>query len=142
MLDTYEVVRRIKEIEDALQLLREDLLSDDDNIEVVGQGTWRRSMLAELHPYLEGSPGVLALFDEAANHPDEQISYVAVRSRSGLSDMGQRNAHAGLSRSVVRLFGRKTWPLAAWQDPNDGIMRYRMPGVVAVWWTDLRSDRS
>jgi hypothetical protein len=139
MLDKEELALRIEEIEGTLRRLREDLLSTDESVDVLGQGAWRRSMLTALYPHLSNSPGVLALLDEAADHPEEVVSYVAVRNRSGLTDQEQRNEHASLSRLTSRVLGRKIWPLSAWQDPADGIMRYRMSSVVAKWWTELRA---
>jgi hypothetical protein len=139
MLDNEELALRIEEIEGALRRLREDLLSTDESVDVLGQGAWRRSMLIALYPHLSNSPGVLALLDEAADHPEEVVSYVAVRNRSGLTDQEQRNEHASLSRLTSRVLGRKIWPLSAWQDPADGIMCYRMSSVVAKWWTELRA---
>lgn len=139
MLDRERAVQRISEVEELLRTIREDLLSTEESAEVMGQGLWRQSMLSTIYPHVSSSPGVIALFDEAADHPGEVVSYVTVLERSGLSDQEQRNAHAGLSRLSRKLLGRKTWPVSAWQEASDGVMRYRMPAIVAAWWNDLRA---
>lgn len=135
------LLRRIDAMEQMLHDMRREILSahveDDDLVQVPRQGAWYRGMLAELYPHVVDMPGVLALFNEAAEHAPEYVTYQQVRSRSGLSDRQQRNEHAALTRLSATVFGRKTWPLA-WQQAANGEMRYWMPARLAEWWRDLR----
>lgn len=140
-MDKSAVLRRIDAMEQLLQDLRNDVLTDDspeeESVEIPRQGKWRRSMLAGLRPHIEHLPGVIALFDLTAERAPQQVTYADVIARSGLSDRAQRNDHARLSWVTKELFGAKTWPLE-WQQAGDGEMRYRMPASVARWWREVR----
>lgn len=130
------VLRRIDAMQQLLEDLRNDILADDSEeaAEVPGQGTWRRSMLSELHAHIQHLPGALALFDLTAECAPEWVTYGEILERSGLSDRDQRNEHIRLSWVTKRLFdGAKMWPVE-WA--VDGEMEYRMLPDVARWWRE------
>jgi hypothetical protein len=135
------VLRRIDAMQQMLQDLRSDILSDDavsdEVVQVPGQGEWRRSMLAKLYPYVENSRGVVTLFDMLAERAPEPATYHEVLRKTGLADRQQRNEHAALTRSSVKLFSERTWPIA-WRQASDGTMHYWMPVRLADWWRELR----
>jgi hypothetical protein len=138
-MDKNAVLRRIDAIEQMLRDLRTDVMTEDSGaeeaVEVPGQGTWRRSMLADLRPDLQHLRGVVALLDLAAERAPQQVTYKEVLARSGLSDREQRNDHTRLSWATKRRWGAKTWPVE-WQQAADGEMRYRMPDDIARWWRE------
>lgn len=120
----------------------EAMLADLDGAEAVDverQGRWTEAMFRQLWDGVSHLPGVVALFEELAAHPGEDVSLDAVRARSGLDEKQQRNEHARMSRVSAALFGAKRWPFQAWQGPaNAGGkagMIYRMDPTVAGWWS-------
>lgn len=141
------LLRRLEAIEQLLQDMRNDILTDEvedvevEIVQVPGQGAWHRQMLVEFCPYIEHLPGVLALMDLASEHAPEPVSYAEIKLRSGLSDRQQRNDHAALTRIAKQVFGRRTWPFA-WRQTADGAMQYWMPTRMADWWRELRKGPS
>ena len=142
-MNKQNLLRRIDAIEQQLKDMRNEVLADDktddDIVQVIGQGAWQRQMLAELYPHIEHLRGVHALLDLTAENAPESVSYDEVKRRSGLTDRQQRNDHAALTRTATRVFGRRTWPVA-WQQTSDGAMRYWMPARMANWWVEIRKD--
>jgi hypothetical protein len=141
-MNVHTVLRRIDAMEQLLHDLRADVLKTEATTEeiaqVPGQGAWRRQMLVDLLPQVEHLRGVVTLLDLTAEKAPEAVAYQDVLERSGLSEQQQRNEHARLTKLATALFGRRTWPVQAWQQASDGVMRYRMPTKVAEWWTDVR----
>jgi hypothetical protein len=124
----------------------EALLADVDGadaVEVPRQGRWTKAAVQQLWDGSKHLPGVVALFEELAAHPGEDVSLDAVRERSGLDEKQQRNEHARMSRVSTSLFGAKRWPFRAWQGPaiagGKAGMVYRMDVTVAQWWTEIVS---
>lgn len=142
MATKQSLLRRIDAIDQLLQDMRNEVLTDDsageEIVQVAGQGAWRRQMVEELYPHIEHLRGVLALLDLAAEHAPEPVPYDEVKRCSGLTDRQQRNDHAALTRTATAIFGRKTWPVA-WQQASDGALRYWMPARMATWWRELRT---
>lgn len=92
-------------------------------------------------------PGVRALFEVTASHPNDAVTFSRVIAKSGLKDIQQRNEHARLSRISAELFCHKQWPIEAWQGspkPGNGTaeMLYRMDRTVGNWWTELCDNDS
>jgi hypothetical protein len=144
-VDRTAVLRRIDAMEQMLQDLRSDVLADDalsdEVVQVPGQGPWRRSMLAELYPHVEHLRGVVALFDMLAERTPDVATYHEVMGKTGLADRQQRSEHAALTRVSVKLFGKRTWPIA-WRQASDGTIQYWMPTRLADWWRELRKGSS
>jgi hypothetical protein len=69
------------------------------------------------------------------------VSYDDIKRRSGLNDRQQRNDHAALTRTVTKVFGRRTWPVS-WRQTSDGTTQYWMPTRMAAWWQQLRKGSS
>ena len=101
------------------------------------QGQWTRSMIEQLHAQLRVYPGAVALLDEAAEHPDEDVTYSAVVARAGMNAQQVRNELAAMTKLTHRLFGRRTWPLTTRQASSE--MHYRMPRTTAAWWRSASS---
>jgi hypothetical protein len=143
-MDRAAALRRIDAVEQLLRDLRADLATDDDLaaaeiVEVPGQGAWTRKMLEQLLPQVEHLPGVLALFDVAAERAPGSVAYAEVLDRSGLSSQEQSSQHSRLTWTTKRLFnGRRIWPVG-WRQATDGTLSYRMPSTVAGWWRAIRT---
>lgn len=133
-LNRADVVKHIDDLTLMLAKWREEIISEEDSVEVPGQSLWRPSMIEQLRPIIMHLKGVVALLDATSENPETAVTYQQVLSRSGLSDTQQRNEHARLTRISLELFGVRTWPIEAWQDASDGVMRYRASGLVAKWW--------
>jgi len=143
-MDIPAVLRRIDLMEQLLQDLRADVMTNESEPEeqvIVSdrQGTWTRTKLETLYPRVEHLTGVMALFDLTAELAPSPVSYQEVLRRSGLTDQEQRNDHSRLSWAAKELFGNKRWPVD-WQQPASGDLRYRMPAKIAQWWLALRQQ--
>jgi hypothetical protein len=145
IVDKQSVLRRLDAMEQLLEDMRADILSDevaeDEVVQVPGQGPWQRQMLAELYPHIEHLNGVLALLDQTAQHAPEPVPYEEIKRRSGLNDRQQRSDHSALTRITKEVFGQRTWPVA-WRQTSDGAMQYWMPARMADWWRKLRKGPS
>lgn len=130
---------------DALRRRLSDLLSDLEGTEAVQiprQGRWTKPDVEALWEKVHHLPGVCALFEVTAEHPNEAVKFTAVLARSGLDEVQQRNEHARMSRVTSELFGEKRWPIENWQGSTDATsgraeMLYRMGATVAAWWEDI-----
>ena len=120
-----------------------DGLDGEEAVQVPRQGRWTKTTLAQLWTQVQHLPGIDALFEVAASHPNEVITYTDVLEASRLSEMQQRNEHARMSRIAADLFGEKRWPIENWQGGVDSTaggkaeMRYRMGATVAGWWREI-----
>ena len=141
-----QIIQRLDQIEELTTELRALLASDRESISVHGQGIWRRDMLEVLWPRVRHLTGVRALFALTAERAPAVVTYSELLQRSGLPDRQQANEHARLSRVARELFGKKVWPLEAWQDSRDGLMHYRMDVTMARWCAEVidevRASRS
>jgi len=126
-----------------------ELLAELDGlvgIQVPRQGRWTPAMVDQLWASVAHLPGVRALFEVTADHPNQAVSFGQVLARSGLTPLQQRNEHAVFSRTAARLFGEKRWPIENWQS-GPGVegktsVLYRMGGTVATWWHEIVAERT
>ena len=113
-------------------------------IQVPRQGRWTPTMVDQLWASVAHLPGVRALFEVTADHPNQAVSFEEVLARSGLTPLQQRNEHAVLSRTAARLFGEKRWPIENWQSgpgtEGKTSVLYRMPGTIGEWWHKITGD--
>jgi hypothetical protein len=66
------------------------------------------------------------------------VKYTDILSANPELDPKKVRAELGAMTKVAgKLIGEKKWPLQAWQDSTDGVMRYRMPAAIAAWWRDV-----
>ena len=125
-----------------LRLMLDDI-DGEEAAQVPRQGRWTKTMVAQLWAEVQHLPGIKALFEVAAMHPNEVVTYTQVLDVSGLAEMQQRNEHARMSRIAAELFGEKRWPIENWQGGADSTaggkaeMRYRMGATVAGWWREI-----
>lgn len=102
-------------------------------VNVPGQGPWTRKNVVDFKSAIARLKGATAVLNFAASHPDEEVKYTDIIEEHGL-DSRQVAAELGAMSKVARkVVGEKMWPLYAWQ-ASDGVMRYRMPALVADWW--------
>ncbi|MEX0754705.1 MAG: hypothetical protein WD556_06240 [Actinomycetota bacterium] len=107
-----------------------------ETVAVANQGEWTREMVERLRRPLAAYPAAVALLDLAAENPDKTVRYPSVVDRAGIPERQVRAELGAMTKLSSRLFGRKTWPMRAWQAPGDGVMSYQMPGKIAEWWLD------
>jgi hypothetical protein len=146
-MDAGEIRAALVEGIEGLDLARRrftELLAEIDGlvgVQIPRQGRWTPSMLEELWATVEHLPGVRALFELTAEHPNGVVTFDQIRERSGLTSLAQRNEHAALGRMANRLFGEKRWPIENWQGapPHGGraVMQYRMTATISEWWTRI-----
>jgi hypothetical protein len=110
--------------------------AEAETVVVANQGEWTREMIERLRRPLAAYPAAVALLDLAAENPDQTIRYPSVVDRAGIPERQVRAELGAMTKLSSRLFGRKTWPLRAWQAPGDGVMSYVMPSKIADWWLD------
>jgi hypothetical protein len=138
------IIAAIKDAETLHKRLT-DILADLDGTDVIQvprQGRWTKSEFEALWERVNHLPGVRALFEITAEHPNDAVTFSAVVERSGLEDTQQRNEHARLSTVTTQLFDKKRWPIEYWQgspdaDTGKAQMLYRMGGTVAGWWREI-----
>lgn len=107
-----------------------------ETVVVANQGEWTRDMLERLRRPLAAYPAAVALLDLAAENPDQAVFYPGVVERAAIPERQVRAELGAMSKLSSRLFGRKTWPLRAWQGSGEGVMSYVMPRKIAEWWLD------
>jgi hypothetical protein len=113
---------------------------EDVAVQVQGQGKtpWTRRQLADFKDAVARLTGATAVLSFAAQHPDEVVKYTDILSANPELDPKKVRAELGAMTKVAgKLIGEKKWPLQAWQDSTDGVMRYRMPAAIAAWWRDV-----
>ena len=104
-------------------------------VNVPGQGPWTRKHLVAFKEAIKRYPGAMAVLDFAADHPEEGVKYTDILEANRKLHSRQVAAELGAMSKVARkVMGEKMWPLSAWQDSSDDVMRYRMPAVIADWW--------
>ncbi|MFF3947153.1 hypothetical protein ACFYYN_20320 [Streptomyces sp. NPDC001902] len=114
----------------------------DTAIDLGRQGLWTRAQLALLWSKVNHLPGVRALFEATAEHPDEKVRFTDILQRSGLPERQQSSEHAALSRISGQLFKEKRWPIENSQGGIDNAtgkaeMLYWMDSRVAAWWREI-----
>lgn len=127
-------VRLVKLADEVRPYLKNE--GEAETVVVPHQGEWTREMLERLRHHLAAYPAAMALLDLAAENADQTIRYPSVVERAGIAERQVRAELGAMTKLSSKLFGRKTWPLRAWQAPGDGVMSYTMPRKIAEWWLD------
>ncbi|MGJ3558879.1 hypothetical protein ACR6C2_07830 [Streptomyces sp. INA 01156] len=114
----------------------------DTAVDLGRQGLWTKAQVALLWSKVNHLPGVRALFEATAEHPDKKVTFTEILQRSGLPERQQSNEHAALSRISAQLFKGKRWPIENSQGGSDSTtgkaeMLYWMDSRVAAWWRDI-----
>lgn len=100
-----------------------------------GQTPWTEKQVIQFKAAIAHLAGATAVVDFVAASPDEVVSYERfLKDNSDLDPNRVRGELSAMTKLSGRAIGEKKWPMEAWQDSSDGVMRYRMPAVVADWW--------
>lgn len=103
-------------------------------VNVPGQGPWTRKNVVDFKAAIARYAGASAVLNFAAEHPDEEVKYTVILDANPQLEHKRVAAELGAMSKVARkVVGEKMWPLYAWQ-ASDGVMRYRMPAAIAIWW--------
>ena len=106
----------------------------EDTVEVKGQGSWTKAMVAILEADLE-YPATRALFDMAAERAPRPVSFTEAAGKAGVEVKQLRAELGALSKITKRLFGTKTWPVSVkYGDAGDA--SYSMDQRLAKWWSE------